>query len=51
MVKDKFIEAVKYAYGYSNIEARKFIKTVDSKLLNELENNYKEDCKKAFYHD
>lgn len=51
MIKDKYIEAVKYAYGYSNIEARKYIKTADIKLLDELVNNYKEDCKKAFYHD
>ena len=55
MTNNKYITAVKWAYGFNNTEAKNFIREAkennNAELLEELVNEYNENAKKSFWND
>ena len=47
----KLLEIVKYNFGFTNKEAKNYIKSIDEKTKEALIAGYNQETKKAFYED
>ena len=50
-MKNKYINAIQFYYGFSIKEAKNYIKSVSIETLEELQKGYEKQCKLTFYND
>ena len=50
-MKNKYMDAVKWMYGFNNKEAKNYIKQADTETLNTIMEVYKNNTRKCFEED
>lgn len=47
----KILDIIKYEYGLTTEEAKKYLKTIDNKTKEELKKGFYKNAKKSFFED